>query len=286
MGEGLVGFGHPVNVFAFLDGAAAQIRRVEKFVGELLLHRLAVAAFARLADEPANAQGQTAVRIHFDRHLIVAAADATRLHFQARLDVVDRLLENLQRIVAGLFLDDVEALVDDALRRAALAAAHDAVDELRHEGALVERIRRNIALRDFSSAWHGLSLLRALRAVFGSSLHPSLHADRVERPADDVIANARQILDAAAANEHQRVLLQVVADAGNVGRHLDAVGQPHARDFAKRRVRLLRRLREDAHADAALLRAVLQRRALRLADDLLASGTNELTDRWHDVLNW
>ncbi len=30
------------------------------------------------------------------------------------------------------------------------------------------------------------------------------------------------------------VLLQVVTDAGNVSRHLDAVSQAHARDFAER----------------------------------------------------
>ena len=106
------------------------------------------------------------------------------------------------------------------------------------------------------------SLVRAERFDFFGRFAPyferpacALHADRVERAADDVIADARQVLDAAAANEHQRVLLQVVADARDVGRDLDPVGQPHARDLAQRRVRLLRRLREHADADAALLRA-------------------------------
>src|SRR5207302_1952569 len=108
-----------------------------------------------------------------------------------------------------------------------------------------------------------------------------LHADGIERAADDVIADARQVLDAAAADQHQRVLLQIVADAGNVGRHFDAVGQPHARHFSQCGVRLLRRLREDADADTALLRTVLQRRALRLADDLLPSVAYELTDSRH-----
>src|SRR5207237_757529 len=116
---------------------------------------------------------------------------------------------------------------------------------------------------------------------FRTSLHATRNANRVERAADDVIANARQILHAAAANEHERVLLQVVADAGDVGRHLDAVRQPHARDFSQRRVRLLRGLGEDAHADAALLRAVLQRGTLRLADDLFAPVPHKLTDSRH-----
>ena len=103
----------------------------------------------RVADEPADAEREAAVRVHFDRHLVVRAADAARLHLEARLDVVDRLLEDLQRIVAGLLLDDVEALVEDALGRAALAVAHHAVDELGDERALIERVRRRCRAWEF-----------------------------------------------------------------------------------------------------------------------------------------
>src|SRR5262245_33691321 len=39
----LVRFGHAVRVFAFLDRAAAEVGCVEQLVGQLLLHRLAVA---------------------------------------------------------------------------------------------------------------------------------------------------------------------------------------------------------------------------------------------------
>src|SRR6266496_2062104 len=221
-------------------------------------------------------QRQPAVWIHFHRHLIVRAADAARLHFETRLDVVDRLLEHLQRIVAALFLDDVEGLVNDALGSAALAVAHHAVDKLAHERALIDRVRRNISLWNFSSTRHDLSLLGALRAIFPTTLHSSLHTDGVQRPADDVIAHARQILDAAAADEHQRVLLEVVADTRNVGGDLDAIGEPHARYFAQRGIRLLRGLCEDADANAALLRAVLQGRTFGLADDFFAARANEL----------
>ena len=38
----------------------------------------------------------------------------------------------------------------------------------------------------------------------------------VERAADDVVANAREVLHAAAADEHDRVLLEVVALARDV----------------------------------------------------------------------
>src|SRR5689334_2110469 len=46
-------------------------------------------------------------------------------------------------------------------------------------------------------------LLGPLRAVFGAALFAALNADSVQRPADNVITNSRQILDAAAANEHE-----------------------------------------------------------------------------------
>ena len=61
------------------------------------------------------------------------------------------------------------------------------------------------------------------------------------------------------------MLLQVVADAGDVGGDLDAAGQPHAGDLAQRRVRLLRGRGVDAGAHAAPLRAALERRRLGLA---------------------
>src|ERR1700737_306696 len=123
--------------------------------------------------------------------------------------------------------------------------------------------------------------LGSLGSVLRPSLLAALHADGVERAAHHVVSYAGKILHAPAANEDERVLLQVVAHARNIGRHLDAVGEPDARDLAQRRVRLLRRLREDADAHAAFLRAVLQRRALGLADDLRAAMSDELTDSRH-----
>ena len=47
VGESLVGFGHAVHVFLLLDGAAAGIRRVDQFIGELFHHGLA-GALARI----------------------------------------------------------------------------------------------------------------------------------------------------------------------------------------------------------------------------------------------
>src|SRR3712207_4882308 len=108
--------------------------------------------------------------------------------------------------------------------------------------------------RCWAAARRGIGLLR-LHAVLRAGLLAVADAGGVERPAHDLVAHARKVLDAAATHEHDGVLLQVVALAGDVRRDLDAAGDAHAGDLAKRRVRLLRGRRVDAGADAAALRS-------------------------------
>src|SRR5262245_47980135 len=126
-----------------------------------------------------------------------------------------------------------------------------------------------------------LAGLRALRAVLGAALLAALDSERVERAANDVVADAREVVDAAAAHEHDRVLLQVVAFARNVGGDRTAVREPDAGDLAERRVRLLGRHGLDLEADAALLRALIEVTGLAAAllDD--AGIPDELVDRRH-----
>src|SRR5204862_6864906 len=76
---------------------------------------------------------------------------------------------------------------------------------------------------------------------------------RIECAADDLVPNAREILHPAAPNQHHGVLLEVVSLAGDVAGDLHAVGEPDTRHLAKGGVRLLRRRRVDACADAAAL---------------------------------
>src|ERR1700754_577685 len=99
-----------------------------------------------------------------------------------------------------------------------------------------------------------ISLLRTLGAIERTALLAVLHALRVEHAADDVIANARKILHAAATDQHDAVFLQVVAFAGDVGQRFETVGQAHLGDLAERGVRLLRRRGVDAGTEGALLR--------------------------------
>src|SRR5579875_844798 len=119
--------------------------------------------------------------------------------------------------------------------------------------------------------------LGALCPVLGAALLAVGHANRIERAAHDVVTNARQILHTAAADEHDGVLLQIVADAGDVGRDLDTVGQAHTRDLAEGRVRLLRRLRIHARADSTPLRRTLQRRRRCLVPRRRPSFSHQLT---------
>src|SRR4051812_49107128 len=119
-------------------------------------------------------------------------------------------------------------------------------------------------------------------AVLGAGLLAVGHAEAVEHPPDDVVAHARQVADAAAANPDDRGLLEGVPFAGDVRRDFLAVGEPHPRHLAERRVRLLRGHRLDLEADPALERAAFEHRRLGLVDHRPARLTDELVDRGHE----
>src|SRR5438445_2350737 len=132
--------------------------------------------------------------------------------------------------------------------------------------------------------------LALLDAVLRAGLLAVGHAGGVERAAHDLVAHAREVLDAPAAHEHDRVLLQVVTLAGDVRGDLNRARDAHARDLAQGGVRLLRRRRVHAGAHAAPLRrgdlALAPRpglepgrRELLLGRD--AAAADELRGRWH-----
>src|SRR5205085_5366691 len=72
-----------------------------------------------------------------------------------------------------------------------------------------------------------------------------------------------------------------MADARNIGRNFNTVCQPDARDFAQRRIRLLRSLGIYAGANSTFLRTRLQRRARRLVTGPFTACLHELIKRWH-----
>src|SRR5262245_58049101 len=125
------------------------------------------------------------------------------------------------------------------------------------------------------------ALLRTLGAVLRTALLTVLDALRIEGAANDVVAHARQVLDATAADHDHRVLLQIVALARDVAHHLVGVGEADLGDLAQRRVRLLRGRRVDARANAAFLRAGLQRRHLVARGEAVTLLADQLVDGRH-----
>src|SRR5690348_1574226 len=131
------------------------------------------------------------------------------------------------------------------------------------------------------SLWFSASL-GLFRAVLGAALLALGHAGGIQRAAHGVVAHARQVLDATAADEHDRVLLQVVAFAADVADDLETVGQAHLGDLAQGRIRLLRRRGVHARAHAATLRAVGQRRRGALVSLRAARLAHQLIDCRHE----
>jgi len=94
-----------------------------------------------------------------------------------------------------------------------------------------------------------------------------------------VVANSRKVLDPASPNEDDGVLLEIMALSGNIGCHLDAVGQPNAGNFAQSRVRLFRCGGINTSANAPSLGTTVEGRGLGLPDSLPSTATDELIDR-------
>src|SRR3954469_9275396 len=82
-----------------------------------------------------------------------------------------------------------------------------------------------------AAARRGMRLL-GLHAVLRARLLAVGHAGRVEGAADHLVPDARKVLDAPTTHEHDGVLLEVVALAGDVRRDLQAVRQTNTGDLA------------------------------------------------------
>ena len=106
--------------------------------------------------------------------------------------------------------------------------------------------------------WRCALFLGALGAVERAALVALGNAGSIQRAADDVVTDTGQIAHTAAADQHDGVLLQIVANARNVASTFDGIGQADSRNFTQSRIRLLGRGGFHAQAHAALLRATLQ----------------------------
>src|SRR6478735_8543651 len=129
MAERAVRFGHAVRVFALLHGIAAVLRRVHEFARKASRHRLLRARASR-RDQPADGERLSALGTDLDRHLIGRTADAAAADLDARLHIVERIVEHTNRFTLQAGFDGFEGAVDDAFRNRLLTVQHDAVHEL------------------------------------------------------------------------------------------------------------------------------------------------------------
>src|SRR5919106_6803091 len=107
MRKGPIGLGHAQRVLALLEGGAATVGRVDQLSSEPVDHGL-FRALAGNVDDPADRQGLPADWAYLDRHLIGRAADPARAYLEGRLDVVEGLVEQLQRSARRAALHFVE----------------------------------------------------------------------------------------------------------------------------------------------------------------------------------
>ena len=120
-----------------------------------------------------------------------------------------------------------------------------------------------------------------LCAVARTSLLAITNTRGVERSADDLVTNTREVLHTTTTNKHDTVLLEVVALTWNVSGDFDAGRKTNTADLAKRRVRLLRSRGVHTSAHATTLRSALQCRRSFLATLRFAALTDQLIDSWH-----
>src|SRR3984957_4490586 len=287
--EGLVGLGHAVDVVLALERVALLLLGVEQFMREALGHRLLAPLTGEL-DQPAHREGARSARGHLNGHLVGRSADTAGANLEYRRERLDAGFELLDRVLAAALGQDRQCVVDDLLRHRLLAVEHHLVDDLLDDPAAIHGIGLDWPDLGGCATRHRENLL--LHAVLRASLLAIPDSSGVQRAPNHLVAEPRQVLDPSPAHEHHRVLLQVVAFAGDVGADLHAVGQTHTRDLAQRGVRLLRRGRVDARAHAAalgrgdLLLAALAGLEARSGELLLGRGAslaNQLASRWHSL---
>lgn len=123
-----------------------------------------------------------------------------------------------------------------------------------------------------------LDVFRSFGTVATTTLAAGIHPACIQSSAYHVVANPRKVLDPASPNEDDGVFLKIMALSGNIGCHLDAVGQPNAGNFTQSRVRLFRCSGINTSANAPSLGTTVEGRGLGLPSGQLSSHPNDLID--------
>src|SRR5690606_7317295 len=131
--------------------------------------------------------------------------------------------------------------------------------------------------------WKNLGFFRAFCTVLGTRLLAVFNTLQVERTANDVVTNTRQVFDTTTAHKNDRVFLQVVAFTADVRNDFETVGKTYLGDFTQSRVRFFRGCGVHACANTTTLRAVFERGALAVLAGDFARLAHELANGWHDL---
>ncbi len=304
--ESFVRLSHLEHILLLLDGRPLVGRGIQEFQGKLMGHGHALARAGRVQN-PADGERYLALGGHLHGNLVDGTGDTLGADFDERGDVEERLGEHFQRRILGARFDDLERVRKNPARDGLLPLLHETVDELFGEGIGSDGDVRLDGL-GHNGFWEerlqDTDLLGTLGAVAGTTLLAVTNTLGVENAANDVVADARKILNAAAADEHHGVLLKVVSLTHDVRLHLVTVREAHAGDLAESGVGLLGRHGGHLNAHAALKgRAVrqgdiahvervpglLERRRLGLATLIFPGLADELIDGRHSygmVMIW
>jgi len=120
--------------------------RLRMVAGQPIRHPLAPSS-PRGGDQPANAEGLSPLRPHFDRYLICRSTHAPRLHLHHRHGVVQSALEDFETRPLGAFLDQRKSVVKHPLGGRLLSTAHQLVYKRADEHAAMPSIRLYLSPR-------------------------------------------------------------------------------------------------------------------------------------------
>src|SRR5438094_5174957 len=112
--------------------------------------------------------------------------------------------------------------------------------------------RKGLLLFAFASGAFCTSF-RTFSTVLRPAATAPVHSKAVKGPPNDMIPHSWQVLHPTAADQHDRVLLQVMTFPRNIGDHFLPVCQTHLSDFSQRRIRLFWRTGHYLHTHTAPL---------------------------------
>ena len=92
--------------------------------------------------------------MNFDRHLVGRTADAAAADLNARLHVVQRIMEHADRLTLQAGFDGFERAVDDSFGDGLLTVQHDTVHKLGQDDVPELRIGEDFALFGATTTGH------------------------------------------------------------------------------------------------------------------------------------